>query len=89
MGIGVGDILEKAQVRFLKNLYFLDKSPPGYVARLEFSIDGIEIPIVSRDINWLCKLLDMKGSRFDIRGYYTWTRLIFITRLGFYCKSLV
>lgn len=78
-GLEVGDILEKAQVRFFKNLYFLDKSTPGYVVRLEFSIDSVEIPIVSRAINWLCKLLDMDESRYPKICY---RRLLYLDSIG-------
>ena len=58
------DILERVQVRFMKSLYYLHSSTPGYVIRLEFGLKKLILDVFCRALRWFLKMEDMDGDRF-------------------------
>ena len=63
-GLMQGDILERVQVKFVKSLYYLHSSTPGYALRLEFGLKKLILCVFSRALRWLNKVLLMDENRF-------------------------
>ena len=57
------DLLERCQTDFLKSLYYLPKSTPGYVIRREFGVGNVIVEVLGRAIRWFQKIMAMDDKR--------------------------
>ena len=55
--------IEKNQSDFLKLLYYLPRSTPGYVLRREFRLSKLIVIVLRRALGWCLKVLAMDDSR--------------------------
>lgn len=63
-GLNYREILETIQVRFLKRLLSLPRCTPGFILRLETGLSNLSQLVFKLALNWLQKLLTMRGNRY-------------------------
>lgn len=56
--------MEKAQMRFFKNLLYLPRSTPNYIIRRKTGTEKMSTVVLERTLKWWRKILDMKDSRY-------------------------
>ena len=62
-GLQQEDTLERGQTDFFKQLFFLQRSTPGYVIRQEFGLAKLVLEVVRRAVSWFSKVNSMSKSR--------------------------
>lgn len=62
-GLRYCHLLERAQMFFLKRLFFLPRGTPNFALRLELNIAPIELKLFALSIGWVIRLLDMNDHR--------------------------
>jgi exonuclease III len=78
-GHGYEEVIEKAQLNFLKRLLLLNKSTPNWALRLETGRLKLGHLIFRRVVNWLQKVLNMPEGRYP---KVCFNKLIEIDRAG-------
>lgn len=56
-------LIEGCQTNFLKSLYFLPRSTPGYILRKEFCVTKLIVEVLKRAIRWFQKTMAMDDLR--------------------------
>lgn len=60
------DLMETAQANFVKSLFYLPRSAPGYIIRLETGLVKIRCLILIQALKWISKMLTMENSRLPL-----------------------